>query len=66
MGFNPFNKKSWEKVGNDINHTVIQPVADVSNQVVNTVVETAVDTSHTVAHVAVNTATTIAKETSTK
>jgi len=63
MGFNPFSKKSWDKVGKDINNTVIQPVADVSNQVVNAVVETAVDTSHTIEHAAVNTATTIAKET---
>lgn len=59
MGFNPFNKKSWEKVGNDINHTVIQPVADTGNHVINAVV----DTSNQAISAVVDTANIVAKET---
>ena len=59
MGFNPFNKKSWEKVGKDINNTVIQPIADTGHQVVNTVV----DTGNQVINTVVDTANTVAKET---
>jgi hypothetical protein len=37
MGFNPFKKSSWKKVGNDINKTVVQPVAKVATDTANTV-----------------------------
>lgn len=37
MGFNPFKKSSWKKVGNDINKTVVQPVAQTVTQTANTV-----------------------------
>jgi len=37
MGFNPFKKSSWKKVGNDINKTVVQPVAQVVTSTANTV-----------------------------
>ena len=39
MGFNPFKKKSWKKVGNDINKTVVQPVANTVTNTANTVVK---------------------------
>ncbi len=39
MGWNPFKKSSWKKVGNDINKTVVQPVQQVVTPVVNTVVK---------------------------
>lgn len=37
MGFNPFKKSSWKKVGNDINKAVVQPVAKVATDTANTV-----------------------------
>lgn len=37
MGFNPFKKSSWKKVGNDINKTVIKPAEKAVTQTVNTV-----------------------------
>lgn len=37
MGWNPFKKSSWKKVGNDINKTVVQPVQQAVTPVVNTV-----------------------------
>jgi hypothetical protein len=37
MGFNPFKKSSWKKVGNDINKTVVQPVANTVTNTANTV-----------------------------
>lgn len=37
MGFNPFKKSSWKKVGNDINKTVVQPVATAVTNTANTV-----------------------------
>lgn len=37
MGFNPFKKSSWKKVGNDINKAVVQPVAQVVTSTANTV-----------------------------
>jgi len=37
MGFNPFKKSSWKKVGNDINKAVVQPVANTVTQTANTV-----------------------------
>lgn len=37
MGFNPFKKSSWKKVGNDINKAVVQPVAQVVTNTANTV-----------------------------
>ena len=37
MGFNPFKKKSWKKVGNDINKAVVKPVEKAVTPVVNTV-----------------------------
>lgn len=37
MGFNPFKKSSWKKVGNDINKTVVQPVAKTVTDTANTV-----------------------------
>ncbi len=39
MGFNPFKKSSWKKVGNDINKAVVQPVQQAVTPVVNTVVK---------------------------
>jgi hypothetical protein len=39
MGFNPFKKSSWKKVGNDINKTVVQPVANTVTNTANTVVK---------------------------
>lgn len=39
MGFNPFKKSSWKKVGNDINKAVVQPVQQAITPVVNTVVK---------------------------
>jgi hypothetical protein len=67
MGFNPFSKKSWGKVGNDINHTVIQPVVDTGNQAVNVVEQVVVNpVQHAVVdavNIVADTATTVAKET---
>jgi hypothetical protein len=37
MGFNPFKKSSWKKVGNDINKAVVKPVEKAVTPVVNTV-----------------------------
>lgn len=37
MGFNPFKKSSWKKVGNDINKTVVKPAEKAVTQTVNTV-----------------------------
>jgi hypothetical protein len=37
MGWNPFKKKSWTSVGNAINNTVVQPVANVVTNTANTV-----------------------------
>lgn len=37
MGFNPFKKSSWKKVGNDINKAVVQPVASAVTNTANTV-----------------------------
>lgn len=37
MGFNPFKKSSWKKVGNDINKAVVKPVQQAVTPVVNTV-----------------------------
>jgi hypothetical protein len=45
MGFNPFKKSSWKKVGNDINKAVVQPVA---NTVVNTANTVATQTTKAV------------------
>lgn len=39
MGFNPFKKSSWKKVGNDINKAVVKPVEKAVAPVVNTVVK---------------------------
>lgn len=39
MGFNPFKKSSWKKVGNDINRAVVQPVQQAVAPVVNTAVK---------------------------
>ncbi len=39
MGFNPFKKSSWKKVGKDINKAVVQPVQQAVTPVVNTVVK---------------------------
>lgn len=39
MGFNPFKKSSWKKVGNDINKTVVQPVTKAVTDTANTVVK---------------------------
>lgn len=78
MGFNPFKKSSWQKVGNDINKAVVQPVAKVVTDTTNTVVKettkavnvagkTIVDTAGKVTaegeKLAKDTANTIAKET---
>ena len=78
MGFNPFKKSSWKKVGNDINKTVIQPATNAVTQAANTVVKettkavnvagkTIVDTAGKVTaegeKFAKDTANTIAKET---
>ena len=38
MGWNPFKKSSWQQVGNAINNTVVQPVANTGNTVINTVI----------------------------
>jgi hypothetical protein len=48
MGWNPFKKSSWTKVGNDINKTVVQPVANVATNTANTVATTVVNTTNTV------------------
>jgi hypothetical protein len=48
MGWNPFKKSSWTKVGNDINNTVVQPVANVATNTANTVATTVVNTTNTV------------------
>jgi hypothetical protein len=48
MGWNPFKKSSWTKVGNDINKTVVQPVATVATNTANTVATTVVNTTNTV------------------
>lgn len=49
MGFNPFKKSSWKKVGNDINKTVVQPVANTvvkeTTKVVNVAGKQIVDTA---------------------
>jgi hypothetical protein len=37
MGFNPFKKSSWKKVGNDINKAVVKPVEQAVVQTANTV-----------------------------
>ena len=37
MGFNPFKKSSWKKVGNDINKAVVKPVEKAVVQTANTV-----------------------------
>lgn len=39
MGFNPFKKSSWKKVGNDINKAVVQPATKAVTDTVNTVVQ---------------------------
>ena len=39
MGWNPFKKSSWKKVGNDINKAVVQPVQQAVTPIVNTVVK---------------------------
>lgn len=81
MGFNPFKKSSWKKVGNDINKAVVQPVqkavTDTANtvakettKVVNVAGKTIVDTAGKVTaegeKLAKDTANTIAKETVSK
>jgi hypothetical protein len=43
MGWNPFKKSSWTKLGKDINKTVIQPVVDTGNKVIGVVTNTATD-----------------------
>jgi hypothetical protein len=48
MGWNPFKKSSWTKVGNDINKAVVQPVATVATNTANTVATTVVNTTNTV------------------
>jgi hypothetical protein len=49
MGFNPFKKKSWKKVGNDINKAVVQPVANTvvkeTTKIVNVAGKQIVDTA---------------------
>ena len=37
MGWNPFKKSSWKKVGKDINKAVVQPVAKAVTSTVNLV-----------------------------
>lgn len=37
MGFNPFKKSSWKKVGKDINKAVVQPATQAVTQAANTV-----------------------------
>jgi hypothetical protein len=65
MGFNPFKKSSWKKVGNDINKAVVQPVANTVTNTANTVAKettkavnvagkTIVDTSGKITNEAVN------------
>jgi hypothetical protein len=78
MGFNPFKKSSWKKVGKDINKAVVQPVAKAVTPIANLVAKettkavniagkTIVDTSGKVTaegeKLAKDTANTIAKET---
>jgi len=48
MGWNPFKKSSWTKLGNDINNTVVQPVATTVTNTANTVATTVVNTTNTV------------------
>jgi len=48
MGWNPFKKSSWTKLGNDINNTVVQPVANTVTDTANTVATTVVNTTNTV------------------
>jgi hypothetical protein len=48
MGWNPFKKSSWTKVGDDINKTVVQPVANTATNAANTVATTVVNTTNTV------------------
>jgi|688.fasta_scaffold567486_2 hypothetical protein len=78
MGFNPFKKSSWKKVGKDINKAVVQPVAKAVTPIANLVAKettkavnvagkTIVDTTGKVTaegeKLAKDTANTIAKET---
>ena len=37
MGWNPFKKSSWKKLGNDINKTVVKPVAKAVTSTANLV-----------------------------
>lgn len=37
MGFNPFKKSSWKKVGKDVNKAVVQPATQAVTQAANTV-----------------------------
>ena len=48
MGWNPFKKSSWTKVGDDINKAVVQPVANTATNAANTVATTVVNTTNTV------------------
>jgi hypothetical protein len=78
MGWNPFKKSSWKKVGKDINKAVVQPVAKAVTPIANLVAKettkavnvagkTIVDTTGKVTaegeKLAKDTANTIAKET---
>ena len=48
MGWNPFKKSSWKKLGDDINKTVVQPVANTATNTANTVANGVTDTANTV------------------
>lgn len=49
MGFNPFKKSSWKKVGNDINKAVVQPATKAVTQTATTVANETVKVANTVA-----------------
>lgn len=64
MGWNPFKKSSWQKVGNDIakgTSTVTNTVEKTATDVGNTVADTATDVGNTVAQGTVDAANTVAK-----
>lgn len=47
MIWNPFKKKSWTDLGNDIQHTVVDPVVDAGQKAVDTVTKTTNDVAKT-------------------